>query len=157
MHGKLRFNEIINIQWLIWTHPTVPLYYKIVICQYSHCAHSIELIFAVTILGCARSRCTANMRGNVLNTLTFDLVQASLPTIQPSAIAPDALSLKTIVRTWTNHVSRQLRGPLKSGRAAWYLLDAFKLYYTYKSCIASSHVALSLLFAFANLKNWFFF
>jgi len=53
---------------------------------------------------------------------------SDIVTIQPSATASDVLSLKTRVRTWANHVSRQLRDPLKSGRAAWYLLDAFKLY-----------------------------
>lgn len=70
---------------------------KIVICQYSHCAHSIELIFVMTMLECARLRCTANMRRNVLNTLMFDLVKVLLLlTIQPSATTSDVLSLKTI-------------------------------------------------------------
>lgn len=81
---------------------------QIIICQCSHCAYRIELIFVMTMLGCAGSHCIAVVKGNVLNTLTFDLVDTSLlPTIQPSATTFDVLSLKTIVRTWTNHVSRQ--------------------------------------------------
>lgn len=73
---------------------------QIIICRNRLIAYRTELIFAMTMLGCAKLCYTAIMKGNVLNILTFDLVDdLLLSTIQPSATAFDVLSLKTIVRT----------------------------------------------------------
>lgn len=115
------------------------------ICLNRLIAYSIELIFAMTMLGCEIMLLYCYYEGK-LNILMFDLVDLLLSTIQSSAIAFDVLSLKTIVRTWVNHVSRQLRVYEVLLNQVEHVSRYVQALLYIESCIRNLYIVLSIFF-----------